>query len=127
MALLILLALGILIGLFALGSVKGAPFLPTRPARFDAIFDLFNLEPGDRLLDIGVGSGALLLVAARRGIKGTGYEINPILYLLARHRTRNYRHLVEIKLGNYWKHRLPETDAIYVFLITKYMLPLRHK
>jgi len=76
------------------------------------------------LLDLGSGTGGLLVAAARRGIAGTGIELNPLLWVYSRVRTWPQRRLVTIKLGNYWQTSWPEVDGIYVFLIARYMLKL---
>jgi demethylmenaquinone methyltransferase/2-methoxy-6-polyprenyl-1,4-benzoquinol methylase len=52
----------------------------------DAAYDflLEHVEAGQRVLDIGCGSGALTLAAARRGAQVTGIDINPQMLALAR-------------------------------------------
>ncbi|HSX14418.1 MAG TPA: methyltransferase domain-containing protein [Candidatus Saccharimonadales bacterium] len=103
--------------MFAIGGIMGAPYLPTLKPTARAALDLAQLQPGDSLLDLGAGSGELLLAAAKRGINATGIEINPLLWLVAWLRLRPYRGRARIKWGNYWHGAWPKVDCIYIFLI----------
>jgi 16S rRNA A1518/A1519 N6-dimethyltransferase RsmA/KsgA/DIM1 with predicted DNA glycosylase/AP lyase activity len=114
-------------GLFALGAVLGAPYVPTLTKSGNDLLDMADLKPGATIIDLGSGDGAFALQAARRGFNVIGYEINPILVLVARLRTRKYRKLVTIYLRDFWRIELPEVDAIYVFLIERYMKKLSDK
>ena len=69
----------------------------------------------------------MLAAAARRGIKGIGYEINPLIYAVSIIVTWRYRHLVRIHLADFWHTPLPEADAVYVFLIDRLMPKLHRK
>jgi SAM-dependent methyltransferase len=115
--------LGILLALILvnLGIFFGAPYLPILAPERDKLLDLVDLKPGQTILDLGCGDGTLLLAAARRGIRGVGYEISPFWWLVATLRTRRYRKLVTIQLANYWQRDWPKADAIYIFLITRFM------
>lgn len=113
--------------LFSFVIIFGAPFLPTLKARTDDAFGLLGLKPGQTLLELGSGDGRILKEAARRGIKSIGYELNPLLVFYSRVSTLRYRKLVKIKLGNYWHHKLPDADGIYVFLLNPYMTKLDKK
>jgi 16S rRNA A1518/A1519 N6-dimethyltransferase RsmA/KsgA/DIM1 with predicted DNA glycosylase/AP lyase activity len=99
----------------------GAPYLPTRRQQREAALDLFNLKAGQTLVDLGSGDGAMLLSAAKRGIKAVGYEINPFLVLIAKIRTRRYKKQVKVIQGNFWHKKWPEADAVFVFLTERYM------
>jgi SAM-dependent methyltransferase len=128
--LLIDVALGVvLVGLigFGLGPFLGAPYLPVLKKEIDPLLELANVKPGQLLIDLGSGDGRLLLAAAKRGVRGIGYEINPMLYFIARWRCWPYRSLVKLKLANYWMVKLPPADVIYVFLIGHYMEKLDQK
>lgn len=116
-----------LLSFFAIGAVAGAPYLPSRQTAIARAFALLDLKPGQTIIDLGSGSGTVLVAAAQRGIGSIGYELNPVLWLWSWLRTRKYGRLVSVKLGNYWKKQLPATDAIYVFLIDRYMLKLDQK
>ncbi len=106
---------------FGLGAVLGAPFVPTHRQSVTTALDLANLIPGQHLLDLGAGSGTLVLAAARRGLTATGIEINPLLWLIGNLRIWPYRGRARVLLGNYWQMKWPEADAIYIFLIGHYM------
>lgn len=113
--------------MFGLAVILGAPYVPTRAKTARRALKLLNLERGQTLLDLGAGDGAMLVAAAKKGIRAVGYEINPILYLIAKLRTRKYHDLVDIKLADYWHAELPPAEGIYIFLIGRYMKRLDNK
>jgi len=118
-----------IIAVFLFGFVVlfGAPYLPTLKKQTDDALDLLALKPGQTLLELGCGDGRVAKAAARRGIRVVGYELNPILVIIAKLHTVKYRKLVTIKWGNFWQTNWPETDAIFVFLLDKYMKKLDKK
>lgn len=79
------------------------------------------------MLDLGSGDGSFLLAAARRGIRGVGFELNPLLWAYSRLRSWPRRQLIDIRWGDYWHQPLPPSDAVYVFLIKRYMPKLDAK
>lgn len=116
-----------LVLIFGLVVLVGAPYLPTLKPNVDEAIKLTGLKPGQRLLELGSGDGRVLLAAAKQGIHVVGYELNPILVLWSRVLTWRYRKLVVVKWGNFWLAKWPETDAIYTFLLQKYMKKLDNK
>lgn len=127
MADLLIAIFGIVVFVFGFVVAFGAPYLPTLDAHKKQALKLLALKPGDTLLELGCGDGRILVEAAKQGIKCVGYEINPLLVLTAKWQTRKYRHLVRVRMRNYWGEKLPETDAIFVFLLPKYMKKLNNK
>jgi SAM-dependent methyltransferase len=123
----ILVVLCVIVFLFGFVLLYGAPYLPTMKKQINEVLDLLELKPGDTLLELGCGDGAVLLVAARRGIKSVGIELNPILFLVASMRTFRYRELASVQLGNYWNMKWPAVDGIYVFLLDSFMSRLHTK
>ena len=120
-----LLAFGFL--MFVVVIAFGAPYLPTLRSRVDDAFELLDLKKGQTLLELGCGDGIMLHEAAQRGIKAVGYELNPILFFVAKVRCWRYRKTVKIKWGNYWTKKWPDADGIYVFLLQSYMSKLHNK
>lgn len=120
----------VLIGLIiCFGGVLlfGAPYLPTLKPQVKAALELASLKPGDTLIELGSGDGKVMLAAAQRGIKVVGYELNPLLVLWSRLRTRRYRHNARVIWGDYWQSDWPPHQAIFTFLLPRYMPKLNKK
>jgi SAM-dependent methyltransferase len=125
--LIVALALLLLLMGFGVGALLGAPYLPTLKKEAETALDLLDLKPGQTVLDLGSGDGFFLLVAAKRGIHGIGYEINPLLVIWSKILTSRYRKFITIKWANFWHQPLPKVDGMYVFLIQRYMAKLDRK
>lgn len=109
---------------FAAVLLFGAPYLPTLKPQIEAALELASLKKGDTMLELGCGDGKVVLAAAKRGISVVGYELNPWLAGVAWLRTRRYRTYARIVWGNFWRKEWPPADAIFVFLLPRYMAQL---
>lgn len=116
-----------LVSCFAVVLLFGAPYLPTLKPQIKAALELVELKPGDTLLELGSGDGRVVLEAAKQGISVIGYELNPLLVVISRLRTWRYRKQVRIIWGNFWGSELPKSEAIFTFLLPKYMEKLNKK
>jgi len=124
----LLLIIGaVVVLLFGFVVLFGAPYLPTLKKQTETALDLLDLRPGQTLLELGCGDGRVLKAAARRNIRAVGYELNPVLAIIARLHTWPERRLVKVIWGNYWTQAWPPADGIFVFLLNKYMLKLDTK
>jgi hypothetical protein len=112
---------------FGFVLLVGAPYLPTLRPQVETALELAALKPGDTLLELGCGDGKVLIAAARRGINAVGYELNPLLALLCWLRTRRYRGRVRVVWGDFWQKDWPPAEAIFTFLLPKYMSKLNKK
>lgn len=112
---------------FGAGALLGAPYLPILGRDVDQLLDLADLKPGQHLIDLGSGDGKLLKAAAKRGIYATGYEINPILFIISQINCWPWRSHIKIHLSDFWQIKWPPAEAIYVFLIGRYMVRLDAK
>lgn len=105
----------------------GAPFLPTLRPQIIAALDLLSLQPGQTMLELGCGDGRVLIAAAERGLNAVGYELNPILAIVAWIRTRRYGRRVRIVWGDYWRATWPNAEGMFAFILPRYMKKLDKK
>jgi len=117
------LGLAAVIILICFGGIVlvGAPYLPTLQPQIETALDLADLKPGQRLIELGCGDGRVLLAAARRGNRAVGYELNPLLAAVAWLRTRRYRGQVRVIWADYWRADWPPAEAVFTFLLDRYM------
>ena len=120
----VLLIILLLVLCFSFVLLKGAPYLPTLKKQIDAAFDIAGLKAGDTIIELGCGDGRVLVAAAKAGLNGVGYELNPIMYLICWFRLRPYRNQIKIIWGDFWSKDWPDADAIYVFLLPRLMTKL---
>jgi SAM-dependent methyltransferase len=126
MLIVIAIALALII-CFAGVLLFGAPYLPTLTPQINTALKLANLKRDQTLLELGCGDGKVLIAAAEQGLNVVGYELNPLLVLVAWLRTRRYRSQVKVVWGDFWTKEWPEADAIFVFLLNRYMAKLDKK
>ena len=124
---LLLLIACVVVFCFGVVLLFGAPYLPTLKTQQQQALQLLSLVPGQKLLELGSGDGRMLRVAAKQGIYVVGYELNPILFVISWLLALPYGDKISIRFGNFWSGKWPETDAIYVFLLDKYMHKLDKK
>jgi SAM-dependent methyltransferase len=123
----LLLTFGTVILLFGFVVFCGAPYLPILGKQKTLALDMLDLKPGQTLVELGSGDGRVLAAAAERGAIAIGYELNPLLVLYSKVVTRKYGKKVKVIWGNFWRRPLPECDAIFTFLLQKYMTKLDKK
>ena len=123
----ILLVICLILICFGGVLLYGAPYVPTLNKQQIIALQMLDLKPGQTLLELGCGDARMLKLAAKQGVKGVGYELNPIVYIVAKINTWRYRSLVTIKLGNFWAVNWPQSDGIYVFLLDRFMKKLNNK
>lgn len=107
--------------LFGFVVVVGPPYLPTMKRQTDAALEMLNLQPGQTLLELGSGDGRVMLAALEKGYKVVGIELNPILVVVSIFVTWRFRKNVRIIWGSYWGAPWPRADAIFTFMLPKYM------
>lgn len=107
--------------LFGFVLLFGAPYLPTQRKQTERAIELLHLKKGQTLYELGCGDGRVLRYAAEQGYKGVGYELNPLLVLVAIVVTWRHRRDVRIVWGSFWKADLDKADGVYVFLLDRFM------
>ena len=117
----ILIIVVALVFLFGLVVIVGPPYVPTLHKQVDTALQLLDLQPGQTLLELGSGDGRVMLEAAKRGCKVIGIEINPVLVVVSYFVTWHYRHQVRIIWGSFWGAPWPRADAVFTFMLPRYM------
>lgn len=112
--------IGTVVLLFGLTVFFGAPYVPSQRKYVRRAFrELYPMGEKDVLVDIGAGDGVVLRCARDFGAKAIGYEINPILYGIARFLSRGDEGVMLV-LANFWMVPLPdETTVVYAFSVLR--------
>ena len=63
---------------------------PYPPDLFDDLLSITGLEPGDRVLEVGTGTGQVTIPLAERGLRVLGVELGPHLAAITRERLAPY-------------------------------------
>ncbi len=103
-------------------AIFTVPWVPTGRKIARRMYELVEVKPGERVLDLGSGDGALLITAAKEfGAQGIGYEFHPGLRFLARVRARlaGVADRVEFRGQNFFHATLPDTDVIATYLFSE--------
>ena len=128
MTLLILIIL-LVVGIFLTTALFGAPYVPSHRKDTEKAFEkLYPLSNQDIVVDFGCGDGVVLMAAADFKIKkAIGFELNPILALIAKWRTRKHKE-IEIKCKNMLTAKLPKDMTVaYIFGLDRVMRMLLPK
>lgn len=107
----------------------GAVFLPTKKETVKKMITLARVKPGEKAVDLGAGDGRLVIALAKAGAEAHGFEINPILVLLARINIlrAGLKGKAFIHCNNFWKENFSEFDIVTVFGIGQIMKQLETK
>lgn len=105
----------------AYAGIIGAPWAPTRMKSVTRAFDDIEISEKDIVVDLGAGNGAILAEAAGRGAQAIGYELSPIMWLVACIRIFGKK-TARIQYGNFFRASLPSnTTLVFFFLMPKHM------
>lgn len=117
---LLLWLVGGIVVLFGFVVFRGAPYVPSHRRDVALAFDdLYDLDKKDVLVDAGSGDGIILRMAAARGARAIGYELNPALVMISRILSRGNRK-IKVQLGDFWLTPLPlETTVVYGFMVER--------
>jgi len=97
------------------------PYVTTPQNVVDAMLELAEVGPNDRLLDLGSGDGRIVITAARRfGTTGLGIEIDPTLVELSR---KNASREGVAEQASFIIADLMTADLSRFNVITMYLLP----
>ena len=106
--------------LFGFVVFRGAPYVPSHRSDVTKAFDeLYKVGSSDTVVDVGSGDGVILRMAAARGARAVGYELNPALVLVSRFLSRRNKKIC-VELADFWFAKLPpSTTLVYAFAVER--------
>jgi hypothetical protein len=111
-------------------ALYGVPWVPTREKRIRKALQLANLQPGEKMYDLGAGDGRVLIIAAKEfGAYAVGIEIGPVQCLVGWMRIwfSGGRPKAQIRYGNFYHADVSDADVVFVYATssqTSKLLPL---
>lgn len=108
---------------------RDVPFFPTKFPLVEAMLDLAEVGSSDVVYDLGSGDGRIVIGAARRGARGVGVELDPILIKLSLQNAREARvtSLVEFRQGDLFQADIKAATVVAIYLLPTINAKLRPK
>ncbi len=97
------------------------PYAACPDSQITRIFDTLHLAPGTRVYDLGCGDGRMVFAAANRGLRATGFELQPLTYLRAKLAQLLWYPAADIRYGDFRHADLADADAVVCFLVGSVM------
>lgn len=110
-------------------AISGVPYVPTSRSVVWEMIRLARLEGAERVYDIGAGDGRILIEAKRAhpGLRATGIEFSPTVWLLGRLRILLSGQAIELRRGDARTTDLRDADAVFLYLSPGMMAQLEGK
>jgi SAM-dependent methyltransferase len=113
----------LILGTYAWGGIRGAPWVPTRRRDTGRIVALAEPRPEERVADLGCGTGHVLSLFYEKGCAVRGWELAFVPWMIAWIRL-GHRERAQISWGDFWGADLSKLDLIYVFLMPEALAKL---
>lgn len=96
-------------------------FVPTPQHIVDKMLEMAEVKPGEVLYDLGCGDGRIVVSAAKKGLKATGYDIDPQRVSESKEnvRTNNVENLASIEQADIFTLDLSKADVITLYLLPR--------
>lgn len=106
---------------------KDVVWVPTAQTLVDLMLDMAELQPGDRLVDLGSGDGRTVITAAKRGVPARGIEYNPDLVALSQRNAQaeGVAGLARFEEGDIFEVDFSEATVVTLFLLPELNMRLR--
>jgi SAM-dependent methyltransferase len=96
---------------------KDVIWVPTPDALVERMLDMAEVQPGDRVVDLGSGDGKITIAAARRGARARGIEYNPDLVAVSRRNAHAAGVQVEFMQGDIFQADFRDADVVTLYLL----------
>lgn len=112
-------------GYFFWGGIN----VPSKPEKVEKMIKMLAVNPGDKVADLGSGSGRLLVALAKAGAVAYGYEINPFLVAQSRKiaKEAGLQDKIFVCRKNLWRQNLADFDAIVLYQMAHTLKRLEKK
>lgn len=98
--------------------INGAPFVPTPIEAVKKMLKLGKIKKGEKIYDIGCGDGRIVYLANKDyGANSTGFELSPMVYILALIKKIYWHSKAKLIFGNFKTHSLKDADVIFCYLL----------
>jgi SAM-dependent methyltransferase len=96
------------------------PYVQTPMEIVERMMRMAEVGRGDYLIDLGSGDGRIVVEAAKRGARGLGVDLDPVL---VKHATENARQAGVADLTRFEVRDIFETDLSRATVVAFYLLP----
>ena len=93
--------------------------VPTPQAAVDRMVELAEIQPGDKIYDLGCGDGRIVITAAQRhGVEAVGVDIDPAQVSRSRENAKRggVGKLVTIVEGDIYQTEFRDADVVFLYL-----------
>lgn len=112
----------------AAALINGAPFVPTPMLAVKKMVELAKIKKGEKVYDIGCGDGRTVYLACKLfQANGIGFELSPMVYLIAMVRKFFWKSKAKIVFGNFKFHNLKDADVVFCYLMPNTLQLLQDK
>jgi precorrin-6B methylase 2 len=101
-------------------SGKDVIWVPTPDDLVEAMLDMAKVTPDDIVMDLGSGDGRIVIAAAKRGARATGFEFNPNMVALSK---KNAEKAGVSDKASFENADIFTSDFSKATVITMYLLP----
>lgn len=109
--------------------IQGPPYTASDDTSAQQIVKTVSQYHPHHVIDMGSGSGKLVILVARQGYMVDGIELNPLLVLWSRLQIRNLglQNYATIRWGNFWSKDISHYDLVILYAIHHVMPKLEKK
>lgn len=107
--------------------LAGGPLVPSPKTILPTMLELADIQPGERVVDLGSGDGRLVFAAAKTGAQAVGYEVSWPAWVWSRVLQILGGRGGTLKRANIFKISLQDADVVFCYLLPKTMAKLKAK
>lgn len=103
------------------------PYFKTSRYRVEAMVELSQIKPGEKVADLGSGDGRIVIAFAQAGAEAYGYELRPVFKQLSEENIHKAGVQATIYQKDFWEEDLSSYDVVTVYPMPDIMDALEKK